>query len=299
MAEDRTRQHLTLRDGRTLCYAEWGDPDGFPVLMLHGTPGCRYDRYPDESVYVAEGARIITYDRPGYGDSDRLPGRQVVHCVDDVEQLLDHLGIERFSVSGGSGGGPHALAVAARFGPRIHRAQCVVGIAPYESADLDWFAGMDPMNVHEFGLALEGETALRAWMEVELAGMIERVQEDPATMLGDFELSDADRAAMARPEIAESMRESALEMCHRGPEGWIDDDLSFTDPNWGFELSEISIPVQIAYGASDVLVPAAHGEWLAAHVPHAVEDRREGEGHMGDIDKVVERVRWFVPSTER
>lgn len=298
MSSDRSRQHVTLRDGRSLCFAEFGDPDGFPLLSLHGTPGSRYDRYPDESLYLEQGARLITYDRPGYGESDRLQGRQIVHCVDDVVQLLEHLGIERFSVTGGSGGGPHALAVAARLGPRIHRAQCDVGIAPYGSEGLDWLAGMDPMNVHEFGLALEGEEPLRAWMEVELAGMLERVEVDPATLLGDFQLSEADRAAMSRPEVAESIRQSVAEMCRRGPEGWIDDDLSFTDPDWGFELSEIEIPVQIAYGVTDVLVPAAHGEWLVAHVPYAVEDRRADEGHMGDLDKVAERVRWFVPGPD-
>lgn len=297
MTSDRDRQHLTLPDGRRLCYAETGDPDGFPVLSLHGTPGSRLDRWPDESVYLQAGARVITYDRPGYGDSDRLPGRRVVHCVDDVTALLDHLGIDRFSVTGGSGGGPHALAVAARLGPRIHRAQCVVGIVPYGTPDFDWFAGMDPMNVKEFGLALQGEDALRAFAVPEMEGMLERVADDPSRLLGDeWDLSDADRAVMARPELAESIREGTVEMFRQGVDGWIDDSLCFTLPDWGFELSEISIPVTIAWGASDVLVPAAHGAWLAAHVPHAVPDLREDEGHMGDPDKVLERIRELVPA---
>jgi pimeloyl-ACP methyl ester carboxylesterase len=296
MTEDRSRQHLTLPDGRRLCFAEIGDPDGFPVLSLHGTPGSRLDRWPDESVYLRAGARLITYDRPGYGDSDRLPGRRVVHCVDDVTALLDHLGVDRFSVTGGSGGGPHALAVAARLGPRIHRAQCVVGIVPYGTPDFDWFAGMDPMNVKEFGVALQGEEALRAFVVPEMEGMLERVEDDPSRLLGDeWDLSEADRAVMARPELAESIREGTVEMFRQGPDGWIDDSLCFTLPDWGFDLGEISIPVTIAWGAHDVLVPAAHGAWLAAHVPHAVPDMREDEGHMGDPDKVLERVRELVP----
>lgn len=297
MTHDRSRQYLTLSDGRRLCFAEFGDPDGWPLLSLHGTPGCRLDRWPDEAVYITAGVRLITYDRPGYGDSDRLPGREVVHCVDDVTELLDHLGVDRFSVTGGSGGGPHALAVAARLGDRIQRAQCDVGIVPYGTPDFDWFAGMDPMNIKEFGLALEGEDALRGFVTPELAAMIERVEEDPSNLFGDeWELPEADLAAMARPELAEHIRASIVEMCHRGPDGWIDDSLCFTYPSWGFEIDEITIPVQIAYGLHDVLVPAAHGAWLAAHVPHATADVRVDEGHMGDPDKVEERVRWFVPA---
>ena len=139
---------------------EWGDPQGFPVFALHGTPGGRLKRHPDESRYVAAGCRVITYDRPGYGRSDRLPGRSVVDCVGDVAALADHLGIARFSVTGGSGGGPHSLAVAARLGERVVRARCAVGIAPFGVEDLDFFAGMDPLNVTEFSWALEGEQRL-------------------------------------------------------------------------------------------------------------------------------------------
>jgi pimeloyl-ACP methyl ester carboxylesterase len=113
-------------------FAEWGDPDGFPVFSLHGTPQSRFARHYDESKYAEAGARVITYDRPGYGGSDRHPGRRVVDCVGDVAAIADTLGIERFAVIGGSGGGPHALAVAARLLERVSRAACVVGIAPYD-----------------------------------------------------------------------------------------------------------------------------------------------------------------------
>jgi pimeloyl-ACP methyl ester carboxylesterase len=147
-------------DGRTLTYAEWGDPEGFPVFTLHGTPGSRFARHYDESAYVDAGARVITYDRPGYGGSSRHRGRRIVDCVPDVEALADALGIERFAIIGGSGGGPHALAVAARLPERVTRVACAVGIVPFDTQDFDWFEGMDPNNVKEFGWALEGEDVL-------------------------------------------------------------------------------------------------------------------------------------------
>jgi pimeloyl-ACP methyl ester carboxylesterase len=133
-------------DGRTLTFAEWGDPDGFPVFFLHGTPNSRFARHYDESKYVEAGARVITYDRSGYGGSDRHRGRRVVDCVGDVAAIADTLGIDRFAVMGASGGGPHALAVAARLPERVTRAACNVGPAPFDVADFDWFEGMDPLT---------------------------------------------------------------------------------------------------------------------------------------------------------
>jgi len=90
-------QIATAHDGRTLTFAEWGDPAGFPVFSLHGTPGSRFRRHYDESVCSDAGARVITYNRPGYGESERHRGRRVVDCVDDVAALADVLGIEKFS----------------------------------------------------------------------------------------------------------------------------------------------------------------------------------------------------------
>src|SRR5262249_4333626 len=85
-------------DGRALAFAEWGDPNGFPVFSLHGTPGSRFFRHYDEGVYVDAGARVITYDRPGYGGSDRSPRRRVVDCVSDVAAIADSLGLSTFAL---------------------------------------------------------------------------------------------------------------------------------------------------------------------------------------------------------
>jgi pimeloyl-ACP methyl ester carboxylesterase len=286
-------QTTAAPDGRTLCFAEWGDPDGFPVFSLHGTPGGRLNRHPDESKYAEAGARVITYDRPGYGRSDRHPGRVVVDCVADIAAIADTLGIERFSVTGGSGGGPHALAVAARLPDRVVRARCDVGVAPYPADGLDWFAGMDPLNVTEFGWAQAGEQTLLSNIEKEIAEMAARVADDPSKILGDFELSEADRAVLQREDLAQVIREATQDLARGGPWGWVDDDLGFVK-HWGFDISEITVPVEVRYGLTDVLVPAAHGAWLGTHVPNATVVAEAGEGHLGDPDLVVERTRWLV-----
>src|SRR5580765_6994183 len=100
-------------DGRTVAFAVWGDPDGFPIMALHGTPGCRLQRWPDEKLYQGLGVCLVTHDRAGYGRSSRRRGRRVADAVDDVIAIADELGFDRFAVTGGSGGGPHVLACAA------------------------------------------------------------------------------------------------------------------------------------------------------------------------------------------
>jgi pimeloyl-ACP methyl ester carboxylesterase len=284
-----------------VAFAVWGDPDGFPVLSLHGTPGCRLQRWPDETLYESLGICLVSHDRAGYGRSARRRGRSVVDEVEDVRLLADELGFEQFGVTGGSGGGPHVLACAARLSDRIPRAICAVGVAPYGPPGLDhdaWFDGMDPENVKEFGIALQGEEALVPALEHEQAAMEARVAVDPSSVLGDFELSDADRAQLARPEFMQIIRESTAEAAANGVFGWVDDDLAFTRP-WGFDVSEITVPVLVRYGLTDVLVPRAHGDWLAANVPGRLVKIDDGSGHLGGdpIEEISEEMRWLRDGT--
>ena len=284
---------ITTPGGRALTFSEWGDPDGFPVLCLHGTPGSRFSRHHDEGVYASAGARVVTYDRPGYGGSARHRGRDVVDCVEDVAALADALGIERFAVIGYSGGGPHALAAAVRLQERVTRAACDVGIAPYDAPDLDFFEGMDPLNVQELGWALQGEDVYSREIKREARELLERVADDPGNVLGDFELPEADRAELARPEVHAVIREGMSEALRNGVWGWVDDGLCMVR-TWGFDVSEIRVPTRVVYGASDVLVPAAHGAWLARNVPGAEVLVNDAQGHVAGDDVVAEQFSWLV-----
>jgi len=288
---------LETPDGRTLAYATWGDPDGFPILGLHGTPGCRLNRWPNEDVYIGAGAYYVTHDRAGYGRSDRHHGRNVADEAADVEALADELGFDRFGVSGGSGGGPHVLACAALLPDRVVRGVCSVGVAPLGNPGLsedEWLAGMDPENVKEFRWAQAGEDVLRPELEQLQKRGEERVAVDPSSILDEFDLSEADRAQLARPEAMQVIREATLEEAANGVGGWVDDNLAFLQP-WGFDVVAISVPVLIRYGLTDVLVPAAHGEWLAANVPGCIVEVDDTGGHLGTDPEVeiAANVRWL------
>ena len=290
---DRSRQVTQAPDGRSLVFAEWGDTDGSPVFALHGTPGCRLLRHPSEELIASTGTRLITYDRPGYGGSDRHRGHRMADAAGDVTAIADHLGLARFAVFGVSGGGPHALGVAALCGNRVTRAASVVGLAPFDVLGDDWYTGMDPQNVTEVGWALDGEKRLAAEYLREDAQDRARVAEDPAKMLENFDLPEADRAVLGRPDWASVRRAVALEQTRNGVWGWVDDSLAQIWP-WGFDPATISVLTQIWYGTQDVLSPPGHSEWLARTVPGAIV-RRTGLGHFGDPDAdTVERLTWLA-----
>jgi pimeloyl-ACP methyl ester carboxylesterase len=218
----------------------------------------------------------------------------VVDCVEDVAAIADVLEIERFAVLGGSGGGPHALAVAARLPERIERATCAVGVAPFDTEGFDWFQGMDPKNVEEMQWALESEAVLVANLEREAAEVLARVAVDPSKVIPDeFQLPESDRAELARPERHDVIRESVNQAIGAGVWGWADDDLAFVRP-WGFDVSEIRVPTRVIYGMTDVLVPRHHGEWLAKNVPRAEVVIEDNQGHLPDAESMFEIFRWLA-----
>jgi pimeloyl-ACP methyl ester carboxylesterase len=288
-------------DGREVAFAVWGDPAGFPVMRMHGTPGCRLMRWPDEEVYGDLGVCFVTHDRAGYGRSTRLRGRRVVDAADDVRLIADELGFERFGVSGASGGGPHALACAARLPDRVIRTTCAVGNAPYGPPGLDdeaWVDGMSAENVRELRVALEGEAALLSeYGRMQAEYEAKAAADDAASVLDDYDLSESDRAHLQRPEITQIVNESIREHAVNGVYGWTDDFLALTG-GWGFAVSEITVPVLIRYGTADVLVPPRHGEWLAAHVPNCIV-KIDDAGHMGrdPVEEIGEDVRWLRDGT--
>ncbi len=293
---------VTLPGGHLLGVAEYGPDDGFPIVGIHGTPGSRYGGPPPDKpdLYDRLGIRSICFDRPGYGLSTRRPGRAVVDAATDVAAIADSLGIDRFAVTGGSGGGPHCLAVAARLPDRVTRVACVVGVAPLGQRGLpmqEWRKGMTQGNLDEFDWSLEGEEVLRPQLERLAPEDLDRVVTDPANPLGDtYEMSDGDHAIMARPEYAVRLRRLIEEAYRQGIDGWLDDDLAFVK-DWGFDLSTLSVPAMVWYGTEDTLVPPSHGRWLARNVPGALVVAMSG-GHLELVNRAEELVVWLSGGSE-
>lgn len=267
--------HVKLGDGRRLDVRVTGPADG-QVLVAHiGTPmAATRLRFLEEPAHQ-RGLRVITMSRPGYGDSTRQAGRTVVDVVADTREVLRALGVESCLVMGYSGGGPHALASAARL-DGVRAVLVVAGTAPYVG-DNAWMDGMGEDNVRGFTAAVEGEEALRPILNEDPDRMqsvtVEQMVENLASML-----PEVDQALMT-DEFGDDILASMQEGYRVSVDGSLDDSLALVRP-WGFDLAEVSVPTILWQGSEDRMVPFAHGRWLADHLPGATSHLEVGEGHV-------------------
>ena len=236
------------------------------------------------------GVRLISFDRPGYGESDRLEGRRVADVAADLLAIADAHDLEQFSVVGRSGGGPHALACAALLPDRIVRAAVLVGIAPHGADGLDWFDGMAQSNVTEYTVAANSYADIVAHTR-EVASA---VRANPASLIARLhaELPDPDRRVVADRGIRSMLIKSYAEALRTSDFGWVDDVMAFCSP-WGFDPASITLPVLLWHGASDVFSPASHARWLADKIPSATVVVQAGAAHFGALDVLPDILRWL------
>jgi pimeloyl-ACP methyl ester carboxylesterase len=283
--------HVRLPDGRHLDVRITGPADGLPLVFHHGTPGAGTPLQAVERSAHERGLRLLTTSRPGYGDSTRQAGRRVVDVVADTNAVLAAVGTDVCLVAGWSGGGPHALACAARLAPAAAAAVVIAGVAPYDADGLDFLAGMGQENLEEFEAALQGESHLRPYL-VAAAEHLKDVSGADVISSLDTLLPDVDRAVLTG-EFADDVASGFREGLRIGVDGWLDDDLAFTS-QWGFDLAEITIPTMLWQGSADRMVPFAHGQWLSAHLPGASVHLGQGEGHLsigvGAIDRILDEL---------
>lgn len=269
----RAQRSVRLADGRSLAYAEWGDPEGSPVVLMHPTPGCRLycpDNYPIERSSADLGARVVTVDRPGFGRSDVHVGRTLAGWADDVAALVDGLGLERVGVVGISGGGPHALSFALAFPQRVTRLGLVCSMAPIqllwdripdehraivELAACDPVAGFEAFRERAAWLAmpLEELTKPEAFPEVE-----RWIVDDPVA-----------RAALMA-ELAEARRQ--------GLDGAAWDRVCLDTP-WGFSAADLRTDTVVWSGDRDEVLGPAAFEHFRSSIPDVRAVVWEGDGH--------------------
>lgn len=284
---DATTRSLALPDGRTADVFLGGDPGGVALVMHHGTPSDATTFADWHGACATRGLRLVCVSRPGYATSTRLPGRDVAHAAADTAAVLDDLGLGQFLAAGWSGGGPHALACAALLPDRCLAAATLAGVGPYGAADLDFLAGMGPENVEEFGAALAGEGALREWTAANAEPFRHVTGQQIAEAFGGL-VPQIDRDVLVggyADQMAAEMRR-ALE---HGFDGWVDDDLAFTR-DWGFDVRDVRAPVTVWQGDLDLMVPFAHGAWLADHIPSATARMAPGHGHLSLVTRFRDEI---------
>jgi pimeloyl-ACP methyl ester carboxylesterase len=272
--EDRLNQCITLSDGRTLGFAEYGDLSGRPVLFFPGTPSGRLFHHPDESIALSLGARIITIDRPGFGLSDFQPGRSLLDWPADVVQLVDALGIHRFSVVGISGGGPYVAACVFEIPQRLATACIVSGVGP-----LDWpgaTAGLP--RARRLGAALATHTPRLVRPFLWLASNPRRNAERFFDQIS-AQSAPVDREILARPEVREMLIENWVESNRRGLRGYAQEAVIFCRP-WGFPLGDLTMQVQLWQGTADAVTPSNIVRRVKQAIPDCQARFLRDEGHF-------------------
>ena len=132
--------YLQVSDLHKVYYEQCGNPDGKPVVFLHGGPGAGCNgnsrRFFDPAHY-----RIVLFDQRGCGRSTphaELTDNTTWHLVADIERLRETLGIERWQVFGGSWGSTLALAYAQTHPTRVTEL-VLRGIFLLRRSELEWF----------------------------------------------------------------------------------------------------------------------------------------------------------------
>ena len=270
---------MHLPDGRALTLDDVGDPDGSPVLYLHGTPDSRLARHPDDGVTARAGVRLLAVDRPGYGGSDPLPaGAGPAAFAADAAAVLDALGIERCAVLAWSGGALAGLAVAAGLPERVAALGIASGVVPrqaFEDAEvraaspdrLDLHAMADGMAPGELG---EAVAPLLAPFPCDLALAAEH-QREHRDETADAELATVPGAkATLAAALAEGVRVSLAGVAA---------DVEAANRPFDVDLDAIRAPVHLWWGADDTVTPPAFGSWYASRLAGATLEVVPGAGH--------------------
>lgn len=255
---------LSLPDGRTLAYREYGDPQGAPVLNNHGGLVCGLDIGPADRVARELGLRIISPDRPGVGYSTLLEGRRTADWPADVAVLLGQLGFKECAAFGWSLGSEYALALgAAGLATRV----VVVGAVPPMAA-----GHLAELNRTDRVLARLSTRRPAAARKV-FAGM--RRRSSTVHRLTARTSGAADNRIIAElGGFPEWMHHGLLQS-----EGAVEEYQAMCRP-WGFSPSNVKCPVTVWQGTEDEFVPVSLARELVDGLPEADYREVRGAGHF-------------------
>lgn len=279
---------MKLRDGRRLAFAEYGKPDGIPLFLFHGTPGCRILPRLETAVWVAEnGFRVIVPDRPGYGLSDPAPKRTIADWAKDVEELADNLGMARYHVAGGSGGGPYALACAIHSPERVLSATLFCSGGPPEvmAVSKEMILG----NRIAFLLARHAPFVLRGVFAVNAKAAkkplpepgskkAEKLKRLKSKRLARMRLPEWDRRVF-ETQNPEKARVQVQEIFRQGGGGVYRDLLLVSRP-WHLDLQKLKVPVFMWHGAADTFVPVSTAREFSKLIPDCESHFIPDAGHQ-------------------
>ena len=274
-------QRLTLQDGRTLAFTDLGDPGGYPVIFGHGMPGCRLEGQLLHERARHHGFRVLTPDRPGIGASDFQPGRTLLDYPDDIRELVDALGIHRFSHIGWSSGSSRTLACGYRLGQRMDLGICLSGFthfAEYQGTHhlIEGTRWPGPRLARLSPSLVRLVVTLVTWFSRRHPGLYLReahhlVNVDDQNLLRDLQNQG-------------HFRQDQLTCLNSGGAA-ISTDLLTELGHWHFRLADIHSPIWIYQGEQDTFIPVDYAQHMADNLPSSDLTLMPGVGHLYPLDQ--------------
>jgi pimeloyl-ACP methyl ester carboxylesterase len=281
-------QRITLADGRRLGFAEFGDRQGKPVFYFHGFPGSRLEAKLAERIALDRHVRFIGIDRPGYGLSDFKPDRKFTDWPDDVTELADTLGIDRFSILGVSGGGPYAAACACKIPDRLDAVGIICGMGPVDVPAL-----MQNMPwTYRQGLRLAGRFAEIATTAYAFPAIFLRNYPERVLFILSGKVAGPDKTALKNNELTAVLSASFRE-AFRQSLRWPAEDVVLYSRPWGFRLQDIRIRVHLWHGEKDWIVPPQMACYMARNIPDCRATFYPDEGHFSIILNRIKEI-WQI-----
>jgi pimeloyl-ACP methyl ester carboxylesterase len=285
---DRSSLTLRLADGRRVGYAEYGHPQGAPVLAIHGTPGSRFMFALTDKAARERGLRIFAPERPGYGLSDFRRKDGLARAADDMSAFAYALGLRRLAVLGVSGGGPYAVATVASMAGQVALLALINPVGPIAECQskirmtklhrtIFTRIGRSPPSGATFFWSLR--QIVRYAPNLAYRGLMQRV-------------APSDRSVLLRGEVKANLQTALREGLRPGISG-ARQDLRLLCTPWGLKLEDIDVPAIIWQGSDDTIVPPAAAHHLAERLPNCRLDVIQGGGHywvFGEFHRVLDAV---------
>jgi pimeloyl-ACP methyl ester carboxylesterase len=293
-------QIFTLPDGRILGFAEYGSPKGVPLLWFHGFPSSRLEAWGAHRIARRLGIRVLALDRPGIGLSTFQPGRQIVDWPNNVRDFVDHLGLIRFAIVGGSGGAPYALACAwAMPKEMISAVGLMCPMAPWEAGvqDIPWLARFAATAAYYFPGGLQVVTdaiigcmrlmsttgPVTRWADIWLASVKQKAGEvtglDGGNSASQKDDEQIDKDEVTPEEHRERVINLGFESYKQGSQGVVH-EAQILSQDWGFKLEDVKYDgIRIWHGTKDTNSPIGMVRYMAERLPNCTLKEYEGESH--------------------
>jgi len=268
---------LLLKNGGQLAYAEYGSDTGTPVFFFHGWPSSRTMAELTDAPARELGVRIISPDRPGICDSSFQSNRKLIDWPETVQELADHLQLERFRILAISGGAPYAYATAWKIPERVRAVAIASGAVPI--ADLSDQSGLLSLYRRMLALYRRSPQLLRVlfYLARPIASIRPPIRFRPL-VLKLLKLQPCDVQSLQDSAAFEACFESQRRAWRASAKGIVADAEIFALP-WGFRLEDVDVPVRLWHGTKDRAFSVQIAQAVAQRLPNCTARYVEDEGH--------------------